>query len=99
MCVAVKYSNTMIHLDNSVGQMIGYGLDDSDLMLLFFFTLCLHSSIECTCNSVIQYPQKRSDASKCYFFVIMIHNLMKLKTECRYMLRLWVSEVLHVDHL
>jgi len=29
----------------------------------------------------------------------MIHNLMKLKTECRFMLRLWVSEVLHVDHL
>jgi len=99
MCVAVKYSNTMIHLDNSVGQMIGYGLDDSDLMLLFFFTLCLHSSIDCTCNSVIQYPRKGLMPQNVIFFVMVIHNLMRLKTECRYMLRLWVSEVLHVDHL
>jgi hypothetical protein len=42
---------------------------------------------------------KKSDATKCYLFVIMIHNLMKFKTECRYTLRLWVGEVLHVDHL
>jgi len=54
MYIAVKYSNTMIHLDNSVGQMAGYGMEDSDLMLLFFFTLCLYSSVDCACNSVIQ---------------------------------------------
>ena len=58
MYVAVKYSNTLIHLDNAVGRMTGYGLDDSDLMLLFLFTLCLYSSVDCTCNSVIQCPQK-----------------------------------------
>lgn len=58
MYVAVKYSNAMMHLDNSVGQMTGFGLDGSDLMLLFFFTLCLYSSVDCACNGVIQCPQK-----------------------------------------
>jgi hypothetical protein len=38
MYVAVKYSNTTTHRDNSVGKMTGSGLEDSGLMVLFIFT-------------------------------------------------------------